>query len=120
MTGAQPAHAMSQVHAVGAARALDWAIAHGEDHAVASSKRHHLGPRLQYCRGPINLAFRWKAFRVNDDIWNDSVESRSGPHHAPRFIIAVEIAGVGSARAEAGSKQAAETAAAAALLGQIQ
>jgi ribonuclease-3 len=49
-----------------------------------------------------------------------SVESRSGPQHAPRFTIAVEIAGVGSARAEAGSKQAAETAAAAALLEQIR
>jgi ribonuclease-3 len=49
-----------------------------------------------------------------------SVEARSGPHHAPRFTISVEIAGVGSARAEAGSKQAAETAAAAALFGQVQ
>jgi ribonuclease-3 len=45
-----------------------------------------------------------------------SVESRAGPQHAPRFTIAVTIAGVGSARAEAGSKQAAETAAAATLL----
>jgi len=49
-----------------------------------------------------------------------SVESRSGPHHAPRFTIAVEIAGVGSAVADGGSKQAAETAAAAALLEQIR
>jgi ribonuclease-3 len=49
-----------------------------------------------------------------------SVEGRAGPHHAPRFTIEVSIAGVGSARAEAKSKQAAETAAAVALLGQIQ
>ena len=49
-----------------------------------------------------------------------SVEGRSGPHHAPRFRIAVEIAGVGNASAEAGSKQAAETAAAALLLEQVQ
>lgn len=47
------------------------------------------------------------------------VEGRAGPHHAPRFTVRVEIAGVGSATAEAGSKQAAETAAAAALLGRL-
>jgi hypothetical protein len=46
MTGPQSAHAMSQVHAVGAARALRWPIAHREDHAVAPSKRHHFGARL--------------------------------------------------------------------------
>ncbi len=49
-----------------------------------------------------------------------NVEARTGPQHAPRFTVSVEIAGVGSARAEAGSKQAAETAAAVALLEQIQ
>jgi ribonuclease-3 len=49
-----------------------------------------------------------------------SVEGRAGPHHAPRFTIEVSIAGIGSAKAEGGSKQAAETAAAVALLGQIQ
>ena len=48
-----------------------------------------------------------------------SVEGRAGPHHAPRFTIEVAIGGVGQARAEAGSKQAAETAAAAALLDQL-
>jgi ribonuclease-3 len=41
---------------------------------------------------------------------------RSGPHHAPRFVVEVEIAGVGSASAEGLSKQEAETAAARALL----
>jgi ribonuclease-3 len=49
-----------------------------------------------------------------------SVAGRAGPHHAPRFTIEVAIAGVGSAQAEAGSKQAAETAAATTLLEQIQ
>jgi ribonuclease-3 len=49
-----------------------------------------------------------------------SVVARSGPHHAPRFTVAVEIANIGSATAEGGSKQAAETAAAAALLEQVQ
>jgi ribonuclease-3 len=49
-----------------------------------------------------------------------SVAARTGPQHAPRFTIEVSIAGVGSAKAEGGSKQAAETAAAVALLEQVQ
>lgn len=42
--------------------------------------------------------------------------SRSGPHHALRFIVSVSINGVGEAEAEGGSKQEAETEAAALLL----
>ena len=45
---------------------------------------------------------------------------RSGPHHAPTFIVEVEIKGVGSARAEGNSKQVAETEAAARLLEQLK
>ena len=45
---------------------------------------------------------------------------RSGPHHAPRFIVAVEIKGAGTASAEGLSKQEAETAAARALLEKLQ
>jgi ribonuclease-3 len=41
---------------------------------------------------------------------------RSGPHHAPRFEVEVELPGVGSASAEGLSKQEAETAAAKSLL----
>jgi ribonuclease-3 len=41
---------------------------------------------------------------------------RSGPHHAPTFVVEVEIKGVGTASAEGASKQEAETAAAARLL----
>ena len=41
---------------------------------------------------------------------------RSGPHHAPRFAVEVEIDGSGTASAEGLSKQEAETAAAKALL----
>lgn len=41
---------------------------------------------------------------------------RSGPHHAPRFTVSVEIAGKAGASAEGSSKQEAETAAAKALL----
>ena len=45
---------------------------------------------------------------------------RSGPQHAPLFVVEVEINGIGSATAEGSSKQEAETAAAAQLLEQLQ
>jgi ribonuclease-3 len=45
---------------------------------------------------------------------------RSGPQHAPTFVVEVEINGVGSASAEGASKQEAETAAAAKLLEQLR
>jgi ribonuclease-3 len=45
---------------------------------------------------------------------------RSGPQHAPTFLVEVEIRGVGSATAEGASKQEAETAAAAKLLEQLK
>ncbi len=49
-----------------------------------------------------------------------AVLDKSGPHHALRFRVQVTIHGVGSAEAEGGSKQEAETAAAAALLDKVQ
>jgi ribonuclease-3 len=48
-----------------------------------------------------------------------SLANRSGPHHAPRFKVEVEIPGVGSASAEGLSKQEAETEAAKTLLEQL-
>ena len=45
---------------------------------------------------------------------------RSGPHHAPRFVVQVSIHGVGEARGEGTTKQEAETEAAVALLGQVK
>jgi len=45
-----------------------------------------------------------------------SLAGRSGPHHAPRFTVSVEIPGRAFAEAEGASKQEAETAAAKALL----
>ena len=45
---------------------------------------------------------------------------RSGPHHAPKFIVSVAIRNVGEARAEGTTKQEAETAAAEALLAQVK
>lgn len=48
------------------------------------------------------------------------VARKSGSHHAPRFTIKVGIRNVGEATAEGSSKQEAETAAAVALLEQVQ
>lgn len=45
---------------------------------------------------------------------------RSGPQHAPTFIVEVEISDVGNATAEGASKQEAETDAAAKLLDQLK
>ena len=49
-----------------------------------------------------------------------SVADRSGPHHAPRFTVEVEISGLGKASADGQSKQEAETEAAKALLEQLK
>ncbi len=49
-----------------------------------------------------------------------SVLSRTGAHHAPRFTVRVSVPKLGEASAEGSSKQEAETAAAAALLSQLQ
>ncbi len=47
------------------------------------------------------------------------VVERSGPHHAPRFIVSVTIGKMADATGEGASKQEAETAAATALLEQL-
>lgn len=48
------------------------------------------------------------------------VLARTGAHHAPRFTVRVSVANLGDATADGASKQEAETAAAAALLKQLQ
>jgi ribonuclease-3 len=48
------------------------------------------------------------------------VARTSGTHHAPRFTVQVSIRNIGEATAEGASKQEAETAAATALLEQLQ
>jgi ribonuclease-3 len=48
------------------------------------------------------------------------VISRTGAHHSPKFTIRVSVAKLGEATAQGSSKQEAETAAAAALLSQLQ
>jgi ribonuclease III len=47
------------------------------------------------------------------------ITERSGPHHAPHFTIKVSLGSAGEAIGEGSSKQEAETAAAAAMLGQL-
>ncbi len=49
-----------------------------------------------------------------------AVAHRSGPHHAPRFAVTVEIPGRASAEGSGSSKQEAETDAARALLAQLK
>jgi ribonuclease-3 len=48
------------------------------------------------------------------------VVARAGTHHAPRFTVRVSVPRLGEATAEGSSKQEAETAAATALLAQLQ
>jgi ribonuclease-3 len=48
------------------------------------------------------------------------VVARTGAHHSPKFTIRVSVPKIGEATAEGSSKQEAETAAAAALLSQVQ
>ena len=48
------------------------------------------------------------------------LKDRSGPPHAPKFVVEVAIKGIGAASAEGSSKQEAETAAAKALLEQVR
>ena len=48
------------------------------------------------------------------------VQAKTGAHHSPRFTVRVSVTGLGEASAEGSSKQEAETAAAAALLEQLQ
>lgn len=48
------------------------------------------------------------------------VVARTGAHHAPRFTVRVSVPNLGEASAEGSSKQEAETAAATALLEQLQ
>lgn len=47
------------------------------------------------------------------------VVDRSGPPHAPRFVVKASVRGLGEAEGEGSSKQEAETAAATALLEQV-
>ncbi|NIJ06456.1 ribonuclease-3 [Sphingomonas vulcanisoli] len=71
-------------------------------------------------RHPKSALQEWAAaHRCKPPVY--ALADRSGPHHAPRFTVTVEVAGRGggSASAEGASKQEAETEAAATLLRQL-
>lgn len=64
---------------------------------------------------PKSALQEWAAANDRKPPVYETVE-RSGPHHAPRFVVQVSIKDVGEASAEGLNKQEAETAAAEALL----
>jgi len=68
---------------------------------------------------PKSALQEWAAANNRRPPFYDLID-RSGPQHALRFTVAVTINGAGQARGEGTSKQEAETAAAAALLEQLQ
>lgn len=71
-------------------------------------------------RHPKSALQEWAAaHRCKSPVY--TLTDRSGPHHAPRFTVSVEVAGRGggSASATGASKQEAETEAAAMLLKQL-
>jgi ribonuclease-3 len=71
--------------------------------------------QVQAPKHPKSALQEWAAaHRCKPPVY--TMGARSGPHHAPRFTVSVEIAGKAEASAEGSSKQEAETAAAKALL----
>jgi ribonuclease-3 len=64
---------------------------------------------------PKTALQEWAARRKRPNPRYDIVE-RSGPDHAPRFVVEAEVEGMAPARGEGGSKRDAERAAARALL----
>ena len=73
-------------------------------------------------RAPKHPKSRLQEWAAANDRRPPSYElvGRTGPHHAPKFVVEVSIRDVGAARAEGTTKQEAETAAAEALLAQVQ
>ncbi len=73
-------------------------------------------------RAPKHAKSRLQEWAAEKDLRPPAYElvGRSGPHHSPRFIVEVSIKSVGTARGEGTTKQEAETAAAEALLAQVQ
>jgi ribonuclease-3 len=89
---------------------------------AAAFVRHAWGERVNAAdkapKHPKSALQEWAA--ANDrkaPVYN--LTGRTGPSHAPKFVVEVEIKGVGSASAEGLSKQEAETEAASKLLEQL-
>ncbi len=78
----------------------------------------HLGEQERAPKHPKSALQEWAAANNRKPPVYDMV-GRSGPHHAPTFVVEVSIKGVGEARAEGTTKQEAETEAAMALLEQL-
>ena len=78
----------------------------------------HLGEQERAPKHPKSALQEWAAANNRRPPVYEMV-GRSGPHHAPTFVVEVSIKGVGEARAEGTTKQEAETEAAVALLGQL-
>lgn len=91
---------------------------HGVDAAQAVVRRYwadRVNADLATFRSPKSLLLEWAdAHKRKPPVYR--VVTRTGPDHAPRFVVAVGIALVDEAEAEGRSKHEAETAAAAALL----
>jgi ribonuclease-3 len=90
--------------------------------AAETLVRHHWAAHVTGAvsapRHPKSALQEWAAaHRRKPPVYE--ILDRAGPHHALRFTVRVTIANVGAAQAEGGSKQEAETAAAAALLEQL-
>jgi ribonuclease III len=95
---------------------------HGADAAEAFIRKHWavlVEGHVDAPRHPKSALQEWAAAN-NRRAPVYTVTDRSGPHHAPRFTVTVSLGSAGEASAEGTSKQEAETAAAAALLGQLK
>jgi len=82
----------------------------------AWAPRVHAGARAP--QHPKSALQEWAAAH-NRKTPHYEVTDRSGPQHAPRFTVRVSLGGFAEAEATGTSKQEAETAAAAALLAQV-
>ena len=73
-------------------------------------------------RAPIHAKSRLQEWAAANNRRPPEYETvgRTGPHHAPRFVVEVAIKDVGTARGEGTTKQEAETAAAETLLAQVE
>jgi ribonuclease III len=94
---------------------------HGFDSAAAFIRRYwalRLEGHVKAPSHPKSALQEWAAAH-NRRAPVYEVTDRSGPHHNPKFVVTVSLGSAGEASGEGTSKQDAETAAAAALLGKL-
>lgn len=96
-------------------------LEHGLDAAAHFVRRHWaamVDGQVTAPRHPKSLLHEWaEANGRRAPVY--TLVRRSGPDHAPRFIVSVGLGSAGEADGEGASKQEAETAAAAALLARL-